>query len=248
MDVGKRIKARRKELGLSAEEVAEIIGVSPATVYRYESAAIMNMKTDKLQPIAEALRTTPAYLMGWTDDPIDYENGDVLASIPQTYMEACDGDAKRAYAMMKSASEPSKKPERDVFSYENILPVQPFRIPLLGSVAAGEPIYSPEDFDVSIPINAAVRCDYALRVKGDSMKPTYLDGDIVLIRKQNTIDDGRIAVVAVGEEATLKHVYRTRNGITLVSDNLEYPPMPFVEEECDEIRIMGKPVAYLRGV
>lgn len=104
-DVGKRIKARRKELGMSAEEVAAIIGVSPATVYRYESAAIMNMKTDKLLPIAEALETTPEYLMGWTDDPVNYEDGDVLASIPLSYVEACDGDMRRAYAMMQAADE-----------------------------------------------------------------------------------------------------------------------------------------------
>ena len=79
MDVGKRIKARRKEIGMSAEEVAAIIGVSPATVYRYESANIMNMKTDKLLPIAEALNTTPAYLMGWTDDPANNNTDSSLA-------------------------------------------------------------------------------------------------------------------------------------------------------------------------
>ena len=69
MNVGQRIKNRRKELGLSAEDVAERMGVSPATVYRYESSEIMNMRTDKLVPIANALQTTPPYLMGWTDDP-----------------------------------------------------------------------------------------------------------------------------------------------------------------------------------
>jgi transcriptional regulator with XRE-family HTH domain len=69
MDVGKRIKQRRKSLGLSAEEVAKKIGVSPATVYRYESADILHMRSDRLRPIAEALGTTPDYLMGWTDDP-----------------------------------------------------------------------------------------------------------------------------------------------------------------------------------
>lgn len=71
MDIGKRIKARRKELGLSAEQVAELMGVSPATVYRYESNYITNMRVDKLTPIANALKTTEAYLLGWTDDIID---------------------------------------------------------------------------------------------------------------------------------------------------------------------------------
>ena len=68
MGVGERIKARRKEIGLSAEQVAKELGVSPATVYRYESNDIMNMRIDKLEPIAKALHTTPAYLMGWEED------------------------------------------------------------------------------------------------------------------------------------------------------------------------------------
>ena len=68
MRVGERIKSRRKEIGLSAEQVAKELGVSPATVSRYESNDIMNMRIDKLEPIAKALRTTPAYLMGWEDD------------------------------------------------------------------------------------------------------------------------------------------------------------------------------------
>lgn len=68
MRVGERIKSRRKEIGLSAEEVAKELGISPATVYRYESNDIMNMRIDKLEPIAKALRTTPAYLMDWKDD------------------------------------------------------------------------------------------------------------------------------------------------------------------------------------
>ena len=67
MTVSKRIRARRKELGLSAEEVAALIGVSPSTVYRYESSEIENMGIDKLEPIAKALQTTSAYLMGWAD-------------------------------------------------------------------------------------------------------------------------------------------------------------------------------------
>lgn len=68
MDINERIRRRRKELGLSAEEIALIIGVSPATIYRYESADILNMGIDKIEPIAKALKTTPAYIMGWESD------------------------------------------------------------------------------------------------------------------------------------------------------------------------------------
>lgn len=69
LDIGARIKARRKDIGLSAEDIAEKINVSPATIYRYESGDILSMRIDKLTPIADALLTTEAYLMGWTDDP-----------------------------------------------------------------------------------------------------------------------------------------------------------------------------------
>ena len=65
MSVGKNIKARRKELNMSAETLAEILGVSPSTIYRYESGDIEKVDSAKLIPIAEALKTSPAYLMGW---------------------------------------------------------------------------------------------------------------------------------------------------------------------------------------
>ena len=67
MTTGQRMKNRRKEIGLSAERVAEILGVSPATIYRYENGDIEKVPGDRLVPIADALKTTPAYLMGWDD-------------------------------------------------------------------------------------------------------------------------------------------------------------------------------------
>lgn len=73
MDVGARIKQRRIELKISADELADKIGKSRATVYRYENGDIENMPTTVLEPIANALNTTPAYLMGWDDDPDGWE-------------------------------------------------------------------------------------------------------------------------------------------------------------------------------
>lgn len=62
------MKDRRKAIGLSAERLAEILGVSPATVYRYENGDIEKVPGDRLGPIANALQTTPAYLMGWESE------------------------------------------------------------------------------------------------------------------------------------------------------------------------------------
>lgn len=67
---GSRIKSRRKEIGLSAERVAELLGVSPATIYRYENGDIDKVPGDRLAPIAKVLNTTPAYLMGWDDSAL----------------------------------------------------------------------------------------------------------------------------------------------------------------------------------
>lgn len=67
MSIGDRIKQRRQEIGLTVDQVAEKIGKNRATVYRYESSEIEKFPIDVLSPLAEALRTTPAYLMGWDD-------------------------------------------------------------------------------------------------------------------------------------------------------------------------------------
>ena len=65
MNTGDRIKQRRIELGLTADDLAQKIGKSRATIYRYENGDIENMPTPILEPLARALDTTPADLMGW---------------------------------------------------------------------------------------------------------------------------------------------------------------------------------------
>lgn len=65
MNIGKRIKERRKEIGMSAEELGRRVGKDRATIYRYEKGDIENLPLDVLEPVAEALRTTPQYLLGW---------------------------------------------------------------------------------------------------------------------------------------------------------------------------------------
>lgn len=69
MTIYERIKARRKELDLTADEVAKALGISRATVYRYESSEIEKLPITILEPLAKVLKTTPSYLMGWTDQP-----------------------------------------------------------------------------------------------------------------------------------------------------------------------------------
>lgn len=71
MTIGDRIKMRRMELGITAEELGKILGKSRATIYRYENGEIENLPTTVLEPLAKVLNTTPADLMGWDDNEED---------------------------------------------------------------------------------------------------------------------------------------------------------------------------------
>lgn len=122
--------------------------------------------------------------------------------------------------------------------------LQRHKIPVLGSMAAGEPIYDEEFPDVAIdgPLNA----DFALRVKGRSMEPTYLDGDLVFIKSVPDLPhDGAVCVISIDDEATIKHVYKHLDGLMLGSDNPSYAPMVYWYAE-HTIRILGVPVGFLR--
>ena len=117
------------------------------------------------------------------------------------------------------------------------------RLPLLGKIAAGQPILASEECEYFSPIDET-RADFCLRVRGDSMIGAGIkDGDIVFIRKQPSVDDGEIAAVLVEDEATLKRVYISDDAVTLISENPKYKPMIYTKKQCKNIRILGKAVA-----
>ena len=119
------------------------------------------------------------------------------------------------------------------------------RVPLIGSVAAGEPIYDPEDLGVYV--ESPVDADAAITIRGDSMIPNYLDGDLVYIKTRPDVPEGAVAVVFLDDEATLKHVYKRPTGLTLVSDNMAaHPPIMVEFEDYANVRIFGVPVGYTR--
>lgn len=118
------------------------------------------------------------------------------------------------------------------------------RIPLIGSVAAGVPILADEQYDTYI--DGPSKADYALRIDGDSMEPTYLNGDVVYIRKTDDVDDGKVAVVLVDDSATLKHCYHIKDGLNLISENPKYAPMIIKYGEYDTIRILGEVCGFTR--
>lgn len=126
-----------------------------------------------------------------------------------------------------------------------------FRVPVLGRVAAGPPIYADENiigYEEISPSVGATGEFFALRIHGDSMEPRMREGDTVIVRRQPSVENGEIAIVLVGEEATCKKFYRHSDGISLVSLNPQYEPMFFSVKELGDtnIEILGR-VCELRA-
>ncbi len=119
-------------------------------------------------------------------------------------------------------------------------------VPLIGSIACGSPITAEENIEDYINVPAGCGADFALRCKGDSMiNARICDGDIVFIRSQPTCENGEIAAVLVGDEATLKRVYKYPDAVTLMPENSAYPPLVYRNSELNDIRILGKAVGFM---
>ena len=122
------------------------------------------------------------------------------------------------------------------------------RIPVYGNVAAGIPIEAITDIEdyEEIPEELSRTGKFAaLKIKGDSMEPKFSEGDVVIVRLQESVDNGEIAVVMVnGDEATCKKIKKTPEGVMLISTNPDYEPMFYSNREIIEkpVRIWGKVV------
>lgn len=119
-------------------------------------------------------------------------------------------------------------------------------VPLVGTIACGTPILAEQNVEARIGVPAAWRADFALTCKGDSMAPRYLDGDIVCIRCQPHVENGQIAAVLIGDEATLKRFYQNGDTVTLQAENPAYSPLVYRGEELNEIRVEGRVVGFCR--
>lgn len=210
MEIRDILKARRTELGLTQLDVANAVGVSEATVSRWESGDIANMKRSRIAALASVLKISPSIIMGWNENPEIRLPSDDIIIIPMPAMR---------------------------------------EVPLVGSIACGTPILAEENLDGTVEAPDHVRADFALRCKGDSMiNARIFDGDIVYIRQQESVEHGEIAAVIIDDEATLKRVYIYDDCISLEAENPQYKPMVYRGEEMNNIRILGKAVAFTSAI
>lgn len=119
------------------------------------------------------------------------------------------------------------------------------KVPLIGSIACGDPITAMENREGEIDVPEDIRCDFALRCKGNSMIGAGIhDGDAVYIRIQPEVENGQIAAVRIGDEATLKRVYLHTDYIELRPENPDYESIIRRREEMNDVHIEGKAVGY----
>lgn len=176
------LKRKRKELGLTLAQVADMMGVSEATVQRWESGNIKSVRYDKINKLAQVLKVEPSEIMGWNtskqeDDKLDKFGADI---IDLSHMK---------------------------------------RIPILGRIRAGMPIYAAENIEGYTLTDLNGGAEYfGLRITGDSMNAARIhEGDIVIVRRQDIVENGQIAVVLIdGQDATLKRFSRDGNIVTLM--------------------------------
>ena len=139
----------------------------------------------------------------------------------------------------------------ELISYDNIFPIETHKIPLLGEIACGQPIFANEDRESYVEVGTDIRADFCLKAKGDSMiNARILDGDIVFIRQQPMVENGEIAAVIIDDDATLKRVYYYKEDgkLILQAENPSFAPLVFIGEELNHIRILGKAVAFQSDV
>ncbi len=142
------------------------------------------------------------------------------------------------------------KEDTSMISIPNIIPLPKMKkVPLVGTIACGEPILADENIEAFINMPEEVGATFALRCKGDSMiNARIFDGDIVYIRQQPDVENGEIAAVLIGDEATLKKVYKYPNRLELRAENPTMKPMEYEGAEIDNVRILGKAVYFISKV
>lgn len=126
-------------------------------------------------------------------------------------------------------------------------PISRRKLPVLGSIACGEPVYAEQEHECYMYDGGAFDADFCLIAKGDSMIGARIyPGDAVFIRRQDSAENGQIAAVIIDGEATLKRIYYypEQQKLILCPENPKYAPLVYMGSELEQVRIVGIAVAF----
>ena len=222
MTTAEKLKLLIEKNLYSYERLEELTGIPKSSLQRYASGKTKKIPVDAIVKLAPHLKVPPAYLMGW-----DYPN----TSNSNLYVK------------------------------EHIIPyntdIKLFEFPVIGFISAGYSSCAEEnhtgDYEY-IPSNElhAPESEYfVLRVSGDSMYPALLDGDRVLVRRQSSVESGKIAIVLYNsDEATIKKVSYSagEDWIELIPVNPEYKTKRIEGADLEQCRILGEVIKLLRNM
>lgn len=205
--------------GMKQIELATRSGISKYSISHYLKGD-WEGKQDAVYELARALNVSEAWLMGY-DVPAE-------RSAPKVSVQL------------------DKKPTIP----PGFMPLPKMRkVPLIGAIACGDPITAIQnrEGDVNAPVD--MRCDFALKCQGESMIGACIhDGDVVYIRIQPEVENGEIAAVRIGEEATLKRVYLHNDYIELRPENPAFESIIRRREEMNDVQIEGKAVGWMHWI
>ncbi len=208
---------------------------------------------DRLQKAMDINDFTQSQLCEITGIPksamSQYLSGSFKPKQKRTYAIAKALNVSEAWLMGYDVSPARSEEPSDNFQFDNIIPIKTKKIPLIGEIACGKPIVANHEYEVYVDATTDINADFALKAKGDSMINARIhDGDIVFIRQQPDVENGEIAAVIIDDEATLKRIYKNDNSITLVAENPKYPPLVYTSQDCVNINIIGKAIAFQSDV
>lgn len=234
MSINSRIKERREELGLSRNELADIIGVTPSAIANYENG-ISSPKIELLFKLFHALKCDANYL--YQDEMTTLsENNFSLSISEQEHIKkyrSLDTHGKELVDMVlnKECQRPTE--------FVQIMP--PIMVPFYGHIASagtGQFVFDdipPEMIEIENCMEN-MHVDFAIGVNGNSMDPTYADGNTLLVKKQDSINVGEIGIFMIDGEAFVKEL---GNGV-LISHNKDYEDKPIDENTICLGKVIGK--------
>ena len=234
MSLNTRIKERREFLGMSRTELADLIGVTPSAIANYENG-ISSPKIDLLYKLFEALKCDANYL--YQDEMKEFSNDSTTedeAEIIKKYRSLDSLDKKAISDLLDTLS--GRRSDQ-----EEVKITSPLLYPYYGHIASagtGQFVFNDVPTDMveveNTPINA--QADFAIGVNGDSMMPTYNDGDVLLVKKQASVNIGEIGIFMIDGEAFVKEF----DGSVLKSHNTSYKDIPISSDTICFGKVIGK--------
>ena len=248
LKTGNRIRELRVQKGLTQKELAEKLFKSESAIRMWELGK-SEPDIQSVNLLAQIFGVSPSYLTGWERKP----RPTILSIAKPARAHSSEGFDNSDDEANTIYINPDNISYEDFLEFVNqnkdkVTVKKGVRIPVYGSVAAGIPIEAItdiEDYEEITEDMARTGSFAALKIKGDSMEPRFTAGDVVIVKLQDDVDSGDIAIVLVnGDEATCKKIKKTPEGVMLISTNPNYEPMFYSNREIEEkpVRIWGKVV------